>query len=217
VETAQLTPGGACRAATGNQGHSPAFIFLPGPHATDIARILRAPADLRAGVGFPILGGHTSRIQFMEHSKSVPTTGLDKTIVDVMTAPGKFTTFVEALKAGGLLDTLNGKGPFTVFAPTDESFKKLPRGAYEDVLKDTAKLNAVLKYHIVPGTIMAKDVRPGELNTLQGSPLTTTVAQDVRVNGARVVQGDILAKNGVIHAIDTVILPKHLQLLAAAA
>jgi uncharacterized surface protein with fasciclin (FAS1) repeats len=153
----------------------------------------------------------------MEHAKSVPTTGLDKTIVDVMSAPGKFTTFVEALRAAGLLETLNGTGPFTLFAPTDESFKKLPRGAYEDVLKDTVKLKAVLDYHIVPGTIMVKDVRPGELTTLQGSALTATVAQDVRVNGARVVQGDILAKNGVIHAIDAVILPKNVQLLAAAA
>jgi uncharacterized surface protein with fasciclin (FAS1) repeats len=161
----------------------------------------------------------------MDQSKSIPATegarnnpAPAKNIVDTAIAAGNFTTFAAGFKAAGLTDALAAKGPFTVFAPTDEAFKKLPSGAYEALLKDSGKLKAVLNYHVVSGYLMAKDVKSGELMTLQGSTLNAAVSpSDVRVNGARVTQTDIVATNGIIHAIDTVILPKNWQLLAAAA
>jgi uncharacterized surface protein with fasciclin (FAS1) repeats len=162
----------------------------------------------------------------MDKSKSVPaseaarniSTGPAKNIVDTAIAAGHFTTFAACIKAAGLTDALAAKGPFTAFVPTDEAFKKLPTGAYDTLLKDSAKLKAVLNYHVVPGHFMAKDVKPGEVMTLQGSTLTAAVSSsDVRVNGARVTRADLVATNGVIHAIDAVILPRNWQLLAAAA
>jgi len=106
----------------------------------------------------------------------------------------------------------------TVFAPADEAFRKLLSGAHESLLKDSAKFKAVLSYQIVSGYLLAKDVKPGEIMTLQGSTLTAVVSSaDVRVNGARITQADIAATNGIVHAIDTVILPKNWQLLAVAA
>jgi uncharacterized surface protein with fasciclin (FAS1) repeats len=153
----------------------------------------------------------------MDYSKSIPATGPAKSIVDTAIAAGNFSTFVASLKAAGMIEALSGKGPFTVFVPTDEAFKRLSAGAYETLLKDQAKLKAVLNYHVVSGTFMAKDVRPGEVMTLQGSTLTATASPNVTVNGARVTQADVIATNGVIHVIDAVIVPKHLQLLAAAA
>jgi uncharacterized surface protein with fasciclin (FAS1) repeats len=160
----------------------------------------------------------------MEQSKSTPATEAArnnppaKNIVDTAIAAGNFTTFAAGIKAAGLTDALAAQGPFTVFAPTDEAFKKLPAGAYDALLKDSGKLKAVLNYHVVAGYLMARDVKSGELMTLQGSKLNTAVSpQDVRVNGARVTQTDIVATNGIIHAIDAVILPKNWQLLAAAA
>jgi uncharacterized surface protein with fasciclin (FAS1) repeats len=139
-------------------------------------------------------------------------------IVEAAIGAGNFTTFAAAVKAAGLTDALAAKGPFTVFAPTDEAFKKLPSGSYDALLKDSAKLKAVLNYHVISGHFMAKDVKPGEIMTLQGSTLTVSVSpSDVRVNGARITKADVVATNGVIHAIDAVILPKNWQLLAAAA
>lgn len=141
-----------------------------------------------------------------------------KNIVDTAIAAGNFTTLVAGIKAAGLTDTLTGKGPFTVFAPTDEAFKKLPPGALDAVLKDTVKLKAVLSYHVVRGHVDARDVKPGEVMTVQGSALTAVVSSSgVQVNGAHVKQADIEASNGVVHSIDTVILPKTWHLLAAAA
>jgi uncharacterized surface protein with fasciclin (FAS1) repeats len=141
-----------------------------------------------------------------------------KNIVDTAIAAGNFTTLIAGIKAAGLTDILNGKGPYTIFAPTDEAFKKLPVGALDALLKDTAKLKGVLSYHVVPGHIMAQDFKSGEVMTLQGSPLTAVVsASDVQVNGAHVKQRDIRASNGVIHVIDVVTMPKTWQLLAAAA
>src|SRR6266853_1042121 len=117
-----------------------------------------------------------------------------------------------------IVDTMIATGQFTVFAPTDEAFKKLPAGGYDSVLKDVGKLKAVLNYHVVSGYFAARDVKSGEVMTLQGSPLTSVVSSsDVRVNGARVTKSDIVATNGIVHAIDAVILPKNWQLLAAAA
>jgi uncharacterized surface protein with fasciclin (FAS1) repeats len=150
----------------------------------------------------------------MEQSKNTST----KNIVDTAIAAGNFTTLVAGIKAAGLTDTLTAKGPFTVFAPTDEAFKKLPAGALDALLKDTAKLKAVLSYHVVTGHVLAKDVKPGEVMTVQGSPLTAVVSSSgIQVNGADVKQADIAATNGVIHVIGAVIMPKHWQLLASAA
>lgn len=141
-----------------------------------------------------------------------------KNIVDTAIAAGNFTTLVAGIKAAGLTDTLTCQGRFTVFAPTDEAFKKLPPGALDALLKDTAKLKAVLSYHVITGHVLAKDVKSGEVMTVQGSPLTAVVSSSgVKVNGAHVKQADIAATNGVIHVIDAVIMPKHWQLQAAAA
>jgi len=145
-------------------------------------------------------------------------TAPSKNIVDMAIAAGNFTTLVAGIKTAGLTDKLTGKVPFTVFAPTDEAFKKLPPGALEALLKDSAKLKAVLSYHVVAGHVSAKDMKSGEMKTLQGRPLTASVSSSgVQVNGAHVKQADIAATNGVVHVIDAVIMPKNWQLLAAAA
>jgi uncharacterized surface protein with fasciclin (FAS1) repeats len=141
-----------------------------------------------------------------------------KNIVDTVIEAGNFTTFVAGIKAAGLTDTLTGKGPFTVFAPTDEAFKKLPTGALDALLEDSAKLKAVLNYHMITGRMLAQDFKSGDVITVQGSPLTAVVSgSGVQVNGAHVRQRDITASNGVIHVIDAVIMPRNWQLLAAAA
>lgn len=135
-----------------------------------------------------------------------------KDIVDTAVAAGSFKTLVAAVKAADLVDTLKGKGPFTVFAPTDEAFAKLPEGTVESLLKpeNKKKLIAVLTYHVVPGKVMAKDVvKLTEAKTVQGSPVKIEVKEGkVRVDNANVVKTDIETSNGVIHVIDTVILPK---------
>jgi uncharacterized surface protein with fasciclin (FAS1) repeats len=131
-----------------------------------------------------------------------------KDIVDTAVAAGSFKTLVTALQAAGLVDTLKGKGPFTVFAPTDEAFAKVPKADLDALLKDKAKLTAVLTYHVVAGKIMAKDIKPGMVKTLQGSDLTLATAGGVTVNGAKVTMADVVADNGVIHVIDTVLMPK---------
>ena len=124
-------------------------------------------------------------------------------------AAGSFKTLATALGAAGLVDTLKGKGPFTVFAPTDEAFAKIPKADLDALLKDKAKLTAVLTYHVVPGKVMAKDVKAGQVKTVQGSNITISTSYgDVSVNNAKVVKTDIVADNGVIHVIDTVIMPK---------
>ena len=130
-------------------------------------------------------------------------------IVDTAVAAGSFKTLATALGAAGLVDTLKGKGPFTVFAPTDEAFAKIPKADLDALLKDKAKLTAVLTYHVVPGKVMAKDVKAGQVKTVQGSNITVSTSYgNVSVNNAKVVKTDIVADNGVIHVIDTVIMPK---------
>jgi uncharacterized surface protein with fasciclin (FAS1) repeats len=131
-----------------------------------------------------------------------------KDIVDTAVGAGKFNTLATALKAAGLVDTLKGPGPFTVFAPTDEAFAKIPKADLDALLKDKAKLTAVLTYHVVPGKVMAKDVKAGKVKTVQGSELTLGTTGGVTVDAAKVVQADITASNGVIHVIDSVVLPK---------
>jgi uncharacterized surface protein with fasciclin (FAS1) repeats len=145
-------------------------------------------------------------------------TAATKNIVDTVSVAGNFTTFAAGIKAARLTDTLAGRGPFTVFAPTEEAFKKLPAGALDALLKDSAKLKAVLNYHIIAGHITARDMKSGDVMTLQGSALTAVVSgSDVQVNGAHVRRADMVATNGIIHEIDAVIMPKHWQLLATAA
>ena len=131
-----------------------------------------------------------------------------KDIVDTAVAAGNFKTLVTALQAAGLVDTLKGKGPFTVFAPTDEAFAKVPKADLEALLKDKAKLTAVLTYHVVSGKVMSKDIKPGKVKTVQGSDLTIATAGGVTVDAAKVTTADIAADNGVIHVIDTVLMPK---------
>jgi len=131
-----------------------------------------------------------------------------KDIVDTAVSAGSFKTLATALGAAGLVDTLKGKGPFTVFAPTDEAFAKIPKADLEALLKDKAKLTAVLTYHVVPGKVMAADVKAGKVKTVQGSDITVTTKSGVMVDKAKVVKTDIVADNGVIHVIDTVIMPK---------
>jgi uncharacterized surface protein with fasciclin (FAS1) repeats len=132
-----------------------------------------------------------------------------KDIVDTAVSAGQFNTLVKAVQAAGLVDTLKGAGPFTVFAPTDAAFAKLPAGTVEALLADKAKLQQVLTYHVVPGKVMAADVRTGQAKTVQGQSVQLQAAAGkVTVDGANVVTADVVASNGVIHVIDSVILPK---------
>jgi uncharacterized surface protein with fasciclin (FAS1) repeats len=132
-----------------------------------------------------------------------------KDIVDTAVAAGSFKTLAAALTAAGLVDTLKGAGPFTVFAPTDEAFAKLPAGTLEALLKDKAKLTAILTYHVVPGKVMAADVvKLKDAKTVQGQSIKIDTNKGVKVDGANVVKTDIVCSNGVIHVIDSVILPK---------
>jgi uncharacterized surface protein with fasciclin (FAS1) repeats len=131
-----------------------------------------------------------------------------KDIVDTAVAAGDFKILAVALEKAGLIDTLKGKGPFTVFAPTDAAFAKVPKKDLDALLADKSKLASVLTYHVVPGTVMAKDVKAGKVKTVQGSDLTLSTSDGVKVDGANVVKTDIVADNGVIHVIDSVVLPK---------
>jgi len=143
-------------------------------------------------------------------TKSASSCSTTKDIVAVAAGAENFKTLVAAVKAAGLVETLQGDGPFTVFAPTDEAFAKLPEGTVDNLLKpeNRDQLVAVLKYHVVPGKVMAADVRTMEAKTAQGQAVQLKVTDaGVTVDGAKVVQTDLLAANGVIHVIDRVILP----------
>ena len=129
-------------------------------------------------------------------------------IVDVAAKAGNFNTLVAAVKAADLVDTLKGPGPFTVFAPTDAAFAKIPKAKLDALLADKAALTKVLTYHVVPGKVMAADVKAGKVKTVEGQELTITTQGGVMVNNAKVVATDVAASNGVIHAIDTVLMPK---------
>ena len=135
-------------------------------------------------------------------------------IVDTAVAAGNFKTLVTAVKAADLVDTLKSKGPFTVFAPTDDAFAKLPKGTVEGLLKDIPKLKAVLTYHVVPGKVMAADVvKLKTAKTVQGQDVKIDASKwhlhkNVKINDANVVKADIVTDNGVIHVIDKVMLPK---------
>jgi len=132
-------------------------------------------------------------------------------IVDVAAANADFSTLVAAVKAAGLVETLKGEGPFTVFAPTNEAFAALPAGTVEDLLKpeNKEKLVKILTYHVVAGKVLAADVKAGEVATVQGGKATITIeGETVMIDGAKVTKTDIAASNGVIHVIDKVIMPK---------
>jgi len=133
-------------------------------------------------------------------------------IVDTAVKAGSFTTLVAALKAAGLVQTLEGPGPFTVFAPNDAAFAKLPKGTVEDLLKpdNKAKLTAILTYHVVPGKIMSGDIKGKkmEVKTVEGSELAVDATDGVKVDNVKVVTADVVASNGVIHIVDTVLIPK---------
>ena len=131
-----------------------------------------------------------------------------KDIVDTAVSAGQFNTLATALKAAGLVDTLKGPGPFTVFAPTDAAFAKIPKADLDALLANKAKLTAVLTYHVVAGKVMAKDVKAGTVKTVEGRSFMVKLdAGKVMVDKAIVTKTDIVADNGVIHVIDTVIIP----------
>lgn len=133
-------------------------------------------------------------------------------IVDTAASAGSFNTLVAAVKAAGLVETLKGKGPFTVFAPTDAAFAKLPSGTLDSLLKpeNKAKLQAILTYHVLASKVASKDIAGKKLSvaTVQGSKLSVNATNGVMVDNAKVTKADIMASNGVIHVIDTVVMPK---------
>jgi uncharacterized surface protein with fasciclin (FAS1) repeats len=157
-----------------------------------------------AAVALPLAFGAAAAYAYDEASKD---------IVDIAAGNEDFETLVAAVKAAGLVETLKGDGPFTVFAPTDAAFEKLPEGTVEDLLKPENKdqLTAILTYHVVPGKVMSGDIAGSETmaETAEGSSLDIDATGDgVMVDGATVVQADIEASNGVIHVIDTVVMPQ---------
>ena len=132
-----------------------------------------------------------------------------KNIVETAMAAGSFKTLVTAVQAAGLVETLSGPGPFTVFAPTDEAFAKIPKETLDAVLADKEKLTAILTYHVVSGKVMASDVvNIKEATTLQGGKLSVDTSNGVKISGANVIKTDIETSNGVIHVIDSVLMPK---------
>ena len=175
-----------------------------------------------AGSAFAQCGGSNEASTKPSHKTSLVAfvnEQADKDIVDTAVAAGSFKTLAAALQAAGLVDTLKSKGPFTVFAPTDEAFAKLPKGTLETLLKpeNKAKLAAILTYHVVAGEVLAKDVKTGAAVTVNGQRIEL-VAKDgkVTVDGAKVTAADVKASNGVIHVIDTVILPSDQNIVQTA-
>lgn len=141
-------------------------------------------------------------------AKDAAATAAKSDIVDTAVGAGQFNTLAKALTAAGLIDTLKGPGPFTVFAPTDAAFAKIPADELNALLADKAALTKVLTYHVVPGAVMAVNVKTGTVKTVQGQPLNVVASSSgVTVNNANVIKTDIAAKNGVIHVIDRVVMP----------
>lgn len=166
-----------------------------------VASLALPAAALHAGCGS--CGSHSHDKKESHSHKS--------NIVETAVAVGSFETLVAAVKAAGLVETLSGEGPFTVFAPTDEAFAALPKGTVESLLKPENKdtLVSILTYHVVPAKVKAKDVKAGEAPTVNGQTMTIEVKDgNVMVEGAKVIKTDVMASNGVIHVIDKVIMPK---------
>jgi uncharacterized surface protein with fasciclin (FAS1) repeats len=171
-------------------------------------RILQGQSNMKIKSMFPILAAAAA---LAAAPTVVVAQAHGKTIAEVAATNGNFKTLTAALQAAGLVETLKGKGPFTVFAPTDEAFAKLPAGTVEALLADKEKLTAVLTYHVVGGKVTGADVAKmmsAKPKTVNGAPLSINVREGkVMVNDARVTTADVAASNGVIHVIDTVLLP----------
>jgi len=181
------------------QGQSVAITVADGGVSVDSAKVVKTDIACSNGV--------IHVIDSVILPKSAPAT---PDIVDTAVAAGSFKTLVAAVKAAGLVETLKGKGPFTVFAPTDEAFAKLPAGTVESLLKpeNKDKLVAILTYHVVPGSLKAADVvKAGELKTVNGKAAKITTDGGAKISGAGIVKTDIETSNGIIHVIDSVILP----------
>lgn len=160
-----------------------------------------------ASLGMGILAFALSGPTVMAGQHEMKKSGMD--VVDTAVAAGNFSTLVTAIKAAGLVETLKGEGPFTVFAPTDAAFKKIPEAQLAALLEDKAALTKVLTYHVIPGKVMAADVvKLNSAKTVEGQSVTISSSGGVMVDNANVVKTDITASNGVIHVIDTVIMPK---------
>ena len=171
-------------------------------------KVLRRSALVAAALAAALtLSACSSNSDTMD--ETMPAEAAVGTIVDVAVAAGNFTTLVAAVTAADLVETLSGTGPFTVFAPTDEAFAALPAGVLDALLlpENKALLAQILTYHVVSGMVMAADVTDGEVATVEGQKVKLSTMGGVSVNGAKVVAADVAASNGVIHAIDAVILP----------
>jgi len=129
-------------------------------------------------------------------------------LLEAASASGQFTTFIKAVEAAGLTEALSQQGPYTLFAPTDEAFKKLPKEELTALMQDRRTLQIVIAYHVLPGKQMKSELKDGPVKTVQGLDLTITNEDVTRVENAKIVKADIPASNGVVHSIDTVILPK---------
>ncbi len=166
---------------------------------------------LATAVAATVLGAGAPVVLAEATKTAMPASGMAMTksdIVDTAVGAGQFGTLAKALTVAGLVDTLKGTGPFTVFAPTDAAFAKIPADKLNALLADKAALTKVLTYHVVSGEIVAADVKPGQVKTVEGQYLTVTASPaGVKVNDANVIKTDIMASNGVIHVIDTVVLP----------
>jgi uncharacterized surface protein with fasciclin (FAS1) repeats len=154
-------------------------------------------------------GMTAAQAEGMAYNAATADTSMAKAdIVDTAIGAGQFKTLAKALTAAGLIETLKGPGPFTVFAPTDEAFAKIPAEKLNALLADKAALTKVLTYHVVAGKVVAADVKTGAVKTVEGQSLNVNVSNaGVKVNDAKVVKTDIMASNGVIHVIDTVVMP----------
>lgn len=169
--------------------------------------MIRSSLLIPIGIASMLLA--TRAISVAESPK--PTMSSKSTIVETAVAAGSFGTLVTALKAAGLVETLSGPGPFTVFAPTDEAFAKLPKGTVEALLADKAQLTGILTYHVVAGNVSASDVTKAKfLGTLSGASLAVSTTNGAKVDNAVIVTTDIQCSNGVIHVIDAVVMPKDL-------
>jgi uncharacterized surface protein with fasciclin (FAS1) repeats len=163
---------------------------------------MRIKTTIAAALGFVLMAGGAVEAQ---HHGRAP--GGD--IVQVATGAGSFKTLLAAAQAAGLVETLKGDGPLTVFAPTDEAFAKLPAGTVERLLQNPEQLRAILAYHVVPGKVTAANVvRMGAANTVQGAPIrVSTEGRKVKINDSTVLTPNVMASNGIIHVIDTVLMP----------
>ncbi len=171
-----------------------------------------APMPMPSPMSTPMAPGESMPMPTSSPAPMSSPSGMtsSETIVGVATANGSFKTLTAALKAAGLVETLNGAGPFTVFAPTDAAFAKLPKGTVEMLLKpeNKAKLVKVLTYHVVPGEVLSTSLKSGKVKTVEGSSVNVMVGKSgVMVNKSKVTGADVKASNGVIHVIDAVLMP----------